>query len=231
MKNEVVLLAGASGGVGGAVARAAHQAGAALILQGRRRPELESLAASLGAPAPSVLVGDLGAKGEADRLLAQLVSETGRLDAVISTIGGIDPEWPRISQTSDEALERLFEMNVKGSLRLARAAVRVMQPGGRIVFTASRGGLQPGGGGAYDVSKAALGALIAVLAADLKGQGIRVNAVAPSIINTEANRKAMPGADTSRWVSPEEVAQSLVFLASPGASGVTGAIVPVYGRL
>jgi NAD(P)-dependent dehydrogenase (short-subunit alcohol dehydrogenase family) len=231
MKHQVLLLAGAAGGVGSAVARAAHQAGASLVIQGRRRAELESLASSLGEPAPRLLVGDLSAPGEAERLLSELVAATGRLDALVSTIGGIDPEWPRISQTSDEAFEKLLDMNVKGAFRLARAAVKVMQPGGRIVFTASRGGLQPGGGGAYDVSKAALGALISVLAADLKEEGIRVNAVAPSIINTEANRRAMPGADTSRWVSPEEVAEALLFLASPASSGVTGAIVPAFGRL
>lgn len=231
MKDEVILLAGAAGGVGAVAARLAHQAGARLVLQGRRRAELEALSASLGSPAPAVLAADLTAPGEADRLLPALAAEHGRLDAIISTIGGIDPSWPRLTETSDEAFDRLLEMNVKSALRLARAAARVLQPGGRLVFVSSRGGLQPGGGGAYDVSKVALTGLITVLAADLKEQGIRVNAVAPAIIKTEANLKSMPGADTSRWVTPEEVARALLFLAGRESNGITGAILPAYGRL
>lgn len=228
---EVLLLTGASGAVGQAAARLMHEKGFTLALQGRREEDLKKLADQLGAPAPVILVGDPATPEGADAIIKETIRAFGRLDVLVSTIGGIDPAWPRLSKTSDEALLRMLDLNLMAPFRLARAAAGVMKEGGRIVLTASRGGLAPNAsGGAYAIAKAALVAAVQVLAGDLKDDGVRVNAVAPGTILTEANRRDMPDADQSRWVTPEEVANALYFLASRESSGVTGAVLPVYGR-
>jgi NAD(P)-dependent dehydrogenase (short-subunit alcohol dehydrogenase family) len=228
LSGTAVFVAGATGAVGRAVVARLAAAGARLALNGRRVAELEAL----GAKAAVYLPGDIGAPGVAERLLEEARRARGRVDALVYTVGGIDPAWPKLQDTTDEAAQRMLELNLLGALRAARAAAKVMAPGGRMAFVSSRGGVSPEpGGGAYAISKAALSAMIPVLAGDLRPAGIRVNAVAPSIILTPENRAAMPGADSGRWVTPDEIAAALAFLISGASSGVTGAIVPVYGRL
>jgi NAD(P)-dependent dehydrogenase (short-subunit alcohol dehydrogenase family) len=125
------------------------------------------------------------------------------------------------------------DLNVVTCFLACREAARRMRGGGRIVNVASRPGVLPhlgGGMAAYTAAKAAVAALTRALAAELLGDGILVNAVVPSTMDTPANRRAMPDADFDRWPKVEEVAQAIAFLASPENTLTSGALLPVYGR-
>jgi len=124
-------------------------------------------------------------------------------------------------------------LNLRSGYALSRAAVRVMlkQADGAIVNMAAKAALDhPGGAAAYAASKAAALALLDSLAAEVKGTGVRVNSILPSIIDTEANRQAMPNADLTNWPKPEQIARVIVFLCSDDAEVIHGAAVPVYGN-
>src|SRR5690348_1048335 len=127
----------------------------------------------------------------------------------------------------------MLALNLRSGYVLARAAVPLMlkQGSGALVNIASRAALDHApGAAAYAASKAAAVAMIDSLAADLKGTGVRANSVLPGIIDTAANRKAMPGADFSKWPKPEEIARVILFLCSDDAKLISGAAVPVYGN-
>src|SRR5580704_4368848 len=134
--------------------------------------------------------------------------------------------------TTLEGFRRQLDMNVTTAFLCCREAVRSMRRGGggRIVNVCSKAALVPSGGAvAYAVAKAGVAALTRSLAEEVKSENIFVNAVAPSIIDTIANRAAMPKADTSRWPKPSEIAKTILWLASPENGLTTGAVVPVYG--
>ncbi len=166
--------------------------------------------------------------------------------AVAAVYGGLAPLWASIHiaggfamapfvETGKPALMAQLEMNLVSAFLCCRAAVEAMRRsgGGRIVNVAARPALEPRLGAgmvAYTASKAAVAALTQALAQEVAGDGILVNAVAPSILDTPANRRAMPEADVALWPKVEEVAATILFLASPGNAVTRGAIVPVYGK-
>jgi NAD(P)-dependent dehydrogenase (short-subunit alcohol dehydrogenase family) len=165
--------------------------------------------------------------------------------AVAAVYAGIGPLWASIhlaggfamspiADTGRRALMTQLEMNLVSAYLCCAAAVRAMQgAGGRMVNVTARPALEPrlgAGMTAYAASKAAVAALTEALAQEVAGLGILVNAVAPSILDTPANRQAMPKADFALWPKPEEVAATILFLASPANQVTRGAIVPVYGR-
>lgn len=136
-----------------------------------------------------------------------------------------------LEDTGPAELRRMFELNVVTAFLCSREAARRMDGGGRMVNIAARPVLQPGPLlTAYSVSKAGVAALTQTLAAELAERHILVNAIAPSIIDTPANRAAMPDADHSTWPTPAELARTILFLASPANTVTSGALVPVYGR-
>ena len=157
-----------------------------------------------------------------------------RLWASIHCAGGFD--MGEISDTSLDTYRRLMAMNADSCFLCCREAVRAIRrsdTGGRIVNVAARPALEPRSGAsmvAYTASKAAVAAITLSLSEEVADEGIWVNAVAPSIIDTPANRQAMPDADHGRWPSVEALAASLVFLASPENRATRSAVLPVYGR-
>lgn len=139
-----------------------------------------------------------------------------------------------IEETDRAALMHMLEMNLVTCHLCCRAAVRALTSGGRIVNVASRPALEPrtgAGMSAYTASKAAVAALTQALAQEVAERDILVNAVAPSIIDTSANRAAMPNAEHASWPRPEAIAATIAFLASPENRTTRGGIVPVYGRV
>jgi NAD(P)-dependent dehydrogenase (short-subunit alcohol dehydrogenase family) len=166
--------------------------------------------------------------------------------AVATVYDGVDPLWASIhlaggfamggiGETGRGTLVAQLEMNLVSAYLCCRAAVLRMRGkgGGRIVNVAARPALEPrlgAGMTAYAASKAAVAALTEALAQEVAGDGILVNAVAPSIIDTPANRNAMPKADHALWPKPEEIAATILYLASPANSVTRGAVVPVYGK-
>lgn len=140
-----------------------------------------------------------------------------------------------IAETSGQEFERLFRLNATTAFLCCREAVRAMRrsgrSGGRIVNVGARPAVRPVGGMiAYSVSKSAVTALTESLAEEVKGEGILVNAVLPSIMDTPANRGAMPAADHASWPKASDVAEAIAFLASRENALTSGALVPVFGR-
>jgi NAD(P)-dependent dehydrogenase (short-subunit alcohol dehydrogenase family) len=163
-------------------------------------------------------------------------------DAVVSFYRALPPLWASVHLAGGYAgapigkltlakLRVQLDLNLVTSFLCCREAVRKMAGGGRIVNVTSRAALVPSGGAiAYAASKSAVVSLTQCLAEEVKGEGILVNAVAPSIIDTPANRASMPGANHAAWPKPAELAETILWLASPANTLTSGAIIPVYGR-
>ena len=221
LKGRHVVITGGRGGLGGAVVDAFLAAGATCHL-----PERSASAESR--PAVHAIPGvDLTDEQAVQALYAGLPP----LWASIHLAGGY--AGAPIIKTSLAALNAQLQMNLVTAFLCSREAVKKMSgAGGRIVNVTSRAALVPSGGSiAYAASKAAVVALTRSLAEEVKAQGILVNAVAPSTIDTPANRAAMPDADHARWPRPAELAASILWLASPENTVTSGAVVPVYGNV
>ncbi|MEC9344293.1 MAG: SDR family NAD(P)-dependent oxidoreductase [Pseudomonadota bacterium] len=162
--------------------------------------------------------------------------EIGNLWASVHLAGGFG--MGGIVDADDRAMSGMFEMNALSAWLCCRAAIRAMKAagparGGRIVNIAARPALEPRSGAgmaAYAASKAAVAAITQALGEELKGDGILVNAVAPSILDTPENRAAMPKADFAKWPSLESAAGLIAFLVSPDNSSTSSAVIPLYGR-
>jgi NAD(P)-dependent dehydrogenase (short-subunit alcohol dehydrogenase family) len=216
-----VVITGGRGGLGGAVVDAFLGAGATCYLPDRGRGTSPARAGV------EVLPGiDLADEAAVRGLYAGLPS----LWASVHLAGGY--AGAPIGETKLADLRAQLDLNLTTAFLCCREAVRKMgAAGGRIVNVSSRAALVPAGGSiAYAASKAAVVSLTACLAEEVKGQNILVNAVAPSTIDTPANRAAMPGADSTRWTKPAELAALILWLASPGNTATSGAVVPAYGR-
>jgi len=152
-------------------------------------------------------------------------AKTGRFAAVINVAGGFT--WETVLDGDVETWDRMWAMNLKTTLNTCRAAIPQMLDGGSIVNIGAAAGAKGSAGmGAYTASKSAVARLTEALADELSTRAIRVNAVLPTIIDTPANRKDMPDADFSAWVTTEELANIILFLLSPESAGINGASIP-----
>jgi NAD(P)-dependent dehydrogenase (short-subunit alcohol dehydrogenase family) len=154
------------------------------------------------------------------------------LEAVVNLVGGFS-SGPRVHETSTEEFTRVIQLNLEPGFRLARGAMPrlVQRGGGAFVGVSARTALRPfSGAAAYAVGKAAVLAFIQALDVEYKNDGVRCNAVMPSVIDTPANRAATPDADFSKWVPPEQIARVIRFLVSDESAPISGAGIPVYGR-
>jgi NAD(P)-dependent dehydrogenase (short-subunit alcohol dehydrogenase family) len=227
---RVVVITGAAGNLGRAVARVFAAAGDKLVLVDRR---LDALAAAFGEAGDARLhaAANLLDAGEAAGLARAAVERFGRIDALCNIAGGFRMGEP-VHATSDENWDFLMDLNARTVLHMARAVVPHMlaRGSGRIVnvaaFAAQRGAANMG---AYTASKALVIRLTEAMAAELRAKGINVNCVMPTIIDTPENRKSMPDADPKQWVAPEDLANVIEFLASPRARAIHGAAIPVTG--
>jgi NAD(P)-dependent dehydrogenase (short-subunit alcohol dehydrogenase family) len=233
-KSRVVLVAGGTGGLGRAVSLAFLDAGARATVTYRRREEFETLK-NLAAADGARLEGfdtDVTDEAAVTALVDGIVARHGRLDALVNTVGGY-AGGVKLWELDTKVFEKMMNLNLRSGYALARAAVRVMlkQGGGAIVNVAAKAAIDHGAGAsAYAASKAAAVAMMDCLAEDLKGSGVRVNSILPSIIDTEANRKAMPKADFSKWPKADDIARVILFLCGDEAKVVHGAALPVFGN-
>jgi NAD(P)-dependent dehydrogenase (short-subunit alcohol dehydrogenase family) len=231
--DKVVLVAGGTGGLGQAVSLAFLADGARVAVTYREQAEFLALKGAAAAQA-ATLEGDSTdvTNEEAVRgLVEAILKRHGRLDVLVNAVGGYAGGL-KLWETSPEVFNRMLDLNLRAGYYLARAVVPAMlkQGSGVIVNVAAKAALDhAAGAAAYAASKAAALAMTDCLAADLKGTGIRVNSILPSIIDTEANRKAMPKADFAKWPKPAAIARVILFLASEDARLIDGAAVPVYG--
>jgi NAD(P)-dependent dehydrogenase (short-subunit alcohol dehydrogenase family) len=230
---KVALITGGTGGLGRAVSLAFLHEGASVIATYIKKDEADALKDAVGPNAHLELL-PLDATDEAAcrALVDGITARHGRLDILVNTIGGFaggKPLW----ETDSKTYQLMLTLNLHPGYNLARAVVPAMlrQKSGAIVNIAAKAALdRPAGLSAYAASKAATLALFDSLAQEVKGTGVRVNSILPSIIDTEPNRKDMPNADFSKWPKPEEIAQVILFLCSAEARLVHGAAIPVYGE-
>jgi NAD(P)-dependent dehydrogenase (short-subunit alcohol dehydrogenase family) len=233
--DKIVLVTGGTGGLGREVTMAFLEAGATVFVTYQIAEEFAavvSAAQKIGATPPageSVDVTDADAVG---KFVAEVVAKHGRLDILVNTVGGYAGGtnlWEVDAQTYD----KMLQLNLKAGFVLARAVVPQMikQNRGWIVNVASKAAFDhAAGAGLYVATKAAAVAMMDSLAADVKPYNINVNSILPSIIDTAANRKAMPTANFAKWPKPEEIARVILFLCSEEGRVVHGAARPVYGK-
>lgn len=230
---KVVIVAGGTGELGRATSLEFLRGGARVVATYRRAEELDALRAAAAPDAERLEPQPLDAADEvaANECVEKIATRHARVDALVNVIGGY-AGGHTLWETDAQTYQRMLALNLQPGFVLARAVVPQMlrQGGGAIVNVASKAGYgHAAGAAAYAASKAAALALFDSLAEEVKGRGIRVNSVVPSIIDTEPNRRAMPHADFSKWPKPEEVARVIAFLCSEGARVVHGAAIPVYG--
>ncbi len=233
MSDRVVVVAGGTGALGGQVSLAFLAAGARVVATARRAEDLAPLTAAAGPNARRLRAAsvDVTIEAEVQAFIADVAASEGRIDALVNAVGGY-AGGANLWETEPALLTRMLALNLTPGFLLARAVVPVMRAAGSgaIVNVASRAGFgHAPGAAAYAASKAAALALIDSLADELKGSGITVNSVVPSLFDTPANRAAMPGADFARWPRPEEIARVILFLCTPAARVIHGAAIPVYG--
>ncbi|MGN6116764.1 MAG: 3-oxoacyl-ACP reductase FabG [Nitrobacter sp.] len=226
MHGKVIVITGASGALGKVVAGAA-------IARGARVAGIDHAAATTGATAERIEFGgvDLSDAAQAAKAIDAAASHFGKLDALINIAGSFSFET--VSEGDPKTWQRLHTINVMTAVNASRAAIPhlVASGAGCIINIGAMGALQAAGGmGPYAASKSGVHRLTEALAAELKGK-VTVNAVLPSTIDTPANRRDMPNADFSAWVTADELANVILFLASDAASAVTGALLPVRGRV
>jgi NAD(P)-dependent dehydrogenase (short-subunit alcohol dehydrogenase family) len=231
-QSQCFIVTGAAGNLGAAVAKALAAGGAGLVLVDRSEDSLAKLAAGLPDASRVLTLGgvDLTKSDEAQRMVAAAMERFGRVDGLVNTIGGF-----RMGRVAEDALagwDFLMDINARVALVTSAAVAPVMaaRKYGRIVHVSAGAGLKGGAGlAAYSAAKAAVMRITEAMAEEHRADGITVNCVLPSTIDTPQNRAAMPGADTSKWVSPAAIADAIALLLSAQARAITGAAVPVTG--
>jgi NAD(P)-dependent dehydrogenase (short-subunit alcohol dehydrogenase family) len=226
MDGKVVVVTGALGALGKVVVEQA-------LARGARVAGIDHAASQAQATLSRIEIGgvDLSDAAQAKKAIDAAVGHFGRCDALINIAGGF--AFEAVADGDTKTWQRMYALNVLTALNASRSAIpHLLASGaGRIINVGAMGALQAGAGmGPYAASKAAVHRLTEALAAELKGK-VTVNAVLPSTIDTAANRAGMPKADFSKWVTPKELADVVLFLTSDAASAVTGALLPVNGRV
>ena len=232
MTGRRIVVTGAFGVLGAAVAKAAAAHGDRIALLDFAPEPPDGLVADCG-PGAFVLSGvDLTDPASAHLAVNAAASALGGIDALLNIAGGFS--WQTLADGDAETWERLYRLNVATAANACRSALPHLRrsQAGRIVNVGANAALRSGAGmGAYAASKAGVHRLTESLAEELKGDRITVNAVLPSILDTPANRADMPKADFSRWVAPKSIADTIMFLLSDSARDITGALIPVSGRV
>lgn len=224
--DRTAVVTGGTGGLGAAVTHAFLGAGWRVVVPYYEPRELERVTAH---DALELVEADLTDPASVARLMA---TAGDSLRALVNLVGGFHA-GDRVHETPVETFEAQLRLNLRPTYLACAAAIPAMLAAGEgaIVCVSSRAALQPfAGGAAYATAKGAVLAFTDALHAEYNDDGIRTNAILPSIIDTPANRASMPEADASKWVTPEEIAGTILFLCSPDSSPVGGAHVPVYGR-
>jgi NAD(P)-dependent dehydrogenase (short-subunit alcohol dehydrogenase family) len=228
LTGKKIAVTGAFGALGSEVATRVRAAGATVACI-----DFAPTSKAPGSIADHVLLGDvdLSSPDTASKALQSAARRMNGLDGIVNIAGGF--RWEKIEGGSLETWNQLYNVNLRTALNAVQAALPLLQKQtGRIINIGAAASIKAGTGmGAYAASKAGVAKLTEALADELKDSGICVNAVLPSIIDTPANRADMPTAEYDRWVKPEQVADLIIFLLSDRASAITGALIPIVGRV
>lgn len=242
LKDKVIVITGASRGIGEAIARAAIDAGARVALASRKQADLDQVASSLPAERAIALACHTGKPADVDALFANAIERFGRVDGLVNN-AATNPYFGPLIDTPDAAIDKTFEVNVKGYLYCARALVRHARArggGGAIVNIASIAGLRAAiMQGIYGATKAAVISMTQTLAAELGSSQIRVNAIAPGLVETrfasalvnnpQILQQVVGRTPLGRHAQPPELAGAAVYLLSDAASFTTGTTLVVDG--
>ena len=231
---KIFVVTGGTGGLGGAVSRRLLDEGARVHVTWIVSKEADSFKSSLGATADSCILHQLDILDEdaVIAFVADLIASEGRIDGLCNLVGGYVGGMS-VVETDLARWDFLLNLNTRSALTMCKHIVPHMQAAGagKVVNVSARRALQGAAGlSAYSASKAGVLRLTEALAAEVIDDGIQVNAILPSTIDTAPNRAASPDADHSRWVSPDDIAAVVAYLCSPAADIITGAGIPVYGR-
>jgi NAD(P)-dependent dehydrogenase (short-subunit alcohol dehydrogenase family) len=228
LSGKVLAITGSDGALGQAAAATLSGYGATLALIEHANT------ASTALPAGARRYGsiDLTQENAARAVMERVVKEAGRLDGLVNIAGGF--RWEELAGGTLDSWDSMYRINLRTAVVSCQAALPFLlqSGGGRIVNVGAMGAVKAAAGmGAYAASKAGVAKLTEALAEELKDRGITVNAILPSTLDTPKNRADMPRADFARWVAPAEAAEVIAFLVSDAARAVTGALIPVAGRV
>jgi NAD(P)-dependent dehydrogenase (short-subunit alcohol dehydrogenase family) len=229
---SVVIVTGGTGYLGSSVCRAFAETRANVVAVYFVDQEVPYFRKALGSLAEraTLVKADVTKAGEMDRVAKEVVARFRGIDVLVNTVGGY-MSGP-VADTTEEEFDRAIALNLKSTFLACKAVIPAMRKAtrGKIVNVSSEASLL---GDAesflYSASKAGINRLTESLARELKDAGIQVNCVMPRIMDTPANRKAMPDADASQWVKTEEVARVILWLCSPDADPISGAAIPIFG--
>ncbi len=232
-QDKVVMVTGAAGNLGSAVVQAYREAGAHLILVDYKEDRLQHTYPELAQSRQHFLAQgiDLTRAESVKDMAGEAVDRLGQVDALVHTVGGF-AMGDRVHELDSDTWQGMLELNALTFLYISQAVVPHMldRGSGKIVSIGARPSL---GGkakmGAYSVAKSAVLRLTESMSAELKSQGINVNCVLPGTIDTPGNREAMPDADYTKWVQPQSLADTILFLTSRAARDIHGVALPVYG--
>lgn len=232
--DKVAIITGAGGNLGAAVARAFANAGAHVVLVDRAEGRLEEVLPALAGSRDHLLMGgiDLTQPQDVQKLVEAVMARLGRIDVLVNAAGGFRAGGP-VHKMPLETLDFMFNLNTRTVFIASQAVIPHMleQGSGKIVNVAAKKALEGAKNqSAYSVSKSGVVRLTESMANELRASGINVNCVLPNVIDTPENREGMPDANFEQWVTPESLADVILFLASDAARDVHGASVPVYGR-
>ena len=228
---QVVVVTGASGALGGAVVDHLARFGNQVVGLDINAPGPGALVADERASTVKWLNLDLTDGAAVETAIQTVETEVGPIDGFVHCAGGF--RWSKIDEISLEEIDFLVDLNLRSSLYVARSVLKAMKKrdAGRLIFISSRSTISPGAGeGAYAATKAALNALTQSLADEVKATEITVNALQPSVIDTPANREAMPNADFSTWVPREHLVDLICYLLAPQSVSISGSLIAVSGK-
>jgi NAD(P)-dependent dehydrogenase (short-subunit alcohol dehydrogenase family) len=231
MRDQAIVVTGAFGSLGAVTARMAIELGARVALIGRSAKAPAALVSEFGSNAVLLPGVELADEAAAKKAIDAAQRQLRGLDVLINTAGSF--RWQTVADGDPATWDLLFQSNLKSAVNACKAALPHLRASraGRIINIGAVAALKAAAGmGAYTASKAGVHRLTESLAAELEHDGITVNAILPSIIDTPANRADMPKADFSTWVTPQSLANVILFLASDEAKDINGALLPVKGR-
>ena len=235
LTGRVAVVTGGAGALGRATVRVLLEGGASVVTTDTHGHGMRDLGASLPDNLRArftTIEANISTEEGATAVVRQTTDSCGRLDILVNIVGGY-AGGQTVAETDLATWREQYELNATTAFLMARAAIPMMQGGGwgRIINVASRvARTAPAGLSAYAASKAAVITLTEVLANEVRDQGITANAIMPSVIDTVANRSAMPDSDFDQWVRPEQIGAVVRFLASEESGIISGAAIPVYGR-
>lgn len=234
MNGKVALVAGGTGGLGKAITIAFLNAGAKVAVTYLKEEELAALRSATAKSAASLSAYKVDVTDDTSvrETVGKIATAHSRIDVLVNAVGAYAGGL-KLWETEPRVLSQMLDLNLRSGYLLARNVVPLMlkQQSGTIVNIAAKAAFDhAAGASAYAASKAAAVAMMDCLAEDLKGTDVRVNSVLPSIIDTAANRRAMPDADFARWPKPEDIARVILFLCSDDARLIHGTAIPVYGN-